>query len=106
MVTIFRQVRKKKRSLHEAIPRKGRSAPNRDATRNRKNTKESRGFSLYDKVTVGGQVGLISGFTSNGSAAYVKDASDDYIPVVRKSYLGHMLSTVVQLGEITIGSKL
>lgn len=36
----IKQVRKKKRSLHEEIPRKGRKEPNRKAKRNSKNTKE------------------------------------------------------------------
>lgn len=35
----IQQVRKKKRSLHEANPRKGLKAPNKDAKRNKKNTK-------------------------------------------------------------------
>jgi len=39
-LTVIRQVRKKKKSLHEATPRKGRKIPNRDAKRNSKNTKE------------------------------------------------------------------
>lgn len=35
---LIRQFRKKKRSLHEGIPRKGRKEPNRTQKRNSKNT--------------------------------------------------------------------
>ena len=35
--TFYKQLRKQKRSLHEATPRKGRREPNRTAKRNRKN---------------------------------------------------------------------
>ena len=89
-LTIIRQVRKKKRSLHEAIPRKGRKTPNREARRNNKNTKEiilkdGRKWSLWDKVKVGGQVGFISGFTGN-SYTYVQDIEGNYIKIPGKSY--------------------
>ena len=89
-LTVIRQVRKKKRSLHEATPRKGRKTPNREAKRNNKNTKEvilkdGRKWSLWDKVKVGGQVGFISGFTGN-SYAYVQDMEGDYIRMPGKTY--------------------
>ena len=77
----IQQQRKKKRSLHEANPRKGRSEPNRKAKRNVKNVKSvttNKGtYHLLDKVSVNGQAGWITGFT--GTSAYVKDINDDYI---------------------------
>lgn len=81
---LLKQFRKKKRSLHEAIPRQGRKEPNRTAKRNNKNTKSSRGFFLNDKVRVFGRVGFISGFTNGG--AYVKDIEGNYITIPNKSY--------------------
>lgn len=97
----IKQVRCKKRSLHEATPRKERKEPNRKAARNVKNvkaaiydrtivTKDAAGkyvktkqriiFSLYDKVSVDGKVGWICGFVAG--AAYVKDFNGKYIPPV------------------------
>lgn len=69
---LIRQFRKKKRSLHEATARKGRKEPNCDAKRNSKNTPYYKGFYLNDKVSVLGQAGYITGFTSGG--AYIKDS--------------------------------
>lgn len=86
-VSIFKikQFRKKKRSLHEATPRKGRKEPNRTAKRNTKNTKQSSGgYYLNDKVRVFGRMGFISGFTSGG--AYIKDILGNYITIPEKTY--------------------
>ena len=87
-VVRIKQVRKKKRSLHEATPRKGRKEPNRMAVRNSKNTKQvfykDNTYHLYDKVLVDGQTGYISGFT--GNAAYVQDMEGHYITLAGKSY--------------------
>ena len=80
----IKQFRKKKRSLHEATPRKGRKEPNRTAKRNAKNTKQSSGYYLNDKVRVFGKVGFISGFTSGG--AYIKDILGNYITIPEKTY--------------------
>ena len=80
----IKQFRKKKRSLHEATPRKGRKEPNRTAKRNEKNTPFSKGFYLNDKVKVFNQIGWISGFC-NG-AAYIKDINDNYIIMPEKTY--------------------
>lgn len=81
---IIRQFRKKKRSLHEATARKGRSKPNRTQTRNCKNVKCYKGFYLNDCVKAFGKTGFITGFT-NG-AVYVKDGNDEYITMPGKSY--------------------
>lgn len=83
-VVYYKQVRKKKRSLHEATPRKGRTAPNRTAKRNCKNTKQAGTYKLYDEVVYNGEKGWITGFT--GSAAYIQDKNGHYITVLGKSY--------------------
>ena len=80
----IKQFRKKKRSLHEANPRKGRKEPNRKTKRNKKNTICSNSFNLNDKVKLFGQTGWISGFCRGG--AYVKNMYDEYITVPEKSY--------------------
>ena len=81
---LIKQFRKKKRSLHEATARKGRKEPNRTQKRNSKNTPYYKKFWLNDKVSVLGQVGYITGFTSGG--AYIKNADDEYITLPGKSY--------------------
>ena len=80
----IRQFRKKKRSLQEAIPRKGRKEPNRTAKRNAKNTPRSHGFSLNDSVVAFGKKGWITGFCNGG--CYVKDIVGNYITKHGKNY--------------------
>ena len=80
----IKQFRKKKRSLHEAIARKGRKEPNRNQKRNRKNTKEINGWYLNDKVVFRGKVGWIRGFS--GTRAYIVDINGDYIQMPNKTY--------------------
>ncbi|NCI20703.1 Paclitaxel/taxanoid biosynthesis susceptibility protein TS1 [Clostridium botulinum] len=80
----IKQFRKKKRSLHEATPRKGRKEPNKTQKRNSKNTKTSNGFYLNDKVRAFNKIGFISGFTTGG--AYIKDIQGSYITIPGKSY--------------------
>ncbi len=89
-LTVIKQVRKKKRSLHEANPRKGRVRPNTEARRNPKNTKQVRTrdgrlWCLWDKVKIAGQIGFISGFTGNGYA-YIQDIEGNYIRLAGKNY--------------------
>lgn len=88
----IKQVRKKKRSLHEAVPRKGRKEPNRAAKRNCRNVKAVGNFTLYDTVNIcaTGEVGFISGFT--GKAAYVQNFEGKYILPIGKKYKQHNLS--------------
>ncbi len=81
---LLKQFRKKKRSLHEAIPRKGRKEPNREQKRNSKNTKVLRGWHLNDEIVFLGQKGWISGF--NKSTAYIKNISGEYLNVPGKNY--------------------
>lgn len=84
----IKHVRKKKRSLHEEIPRKGRKEPNREAKRNSKNTKNitvnGKKWCVWDKVYVPeiGKIGYISGFTGNW--VYVQDIKGDYLQTTPK----------------------
>jgi len=82
----IRQVRKKKRSLHEAVARKGRKGPNIEAKRNKKNTKHIKHkglhWCLWDKIKVEGQIGYITGFT--GNMVYVQDIEGRYIRISTK----------------------
>lgn len=80
----IKQFRKKKRSLHEAIARKGRKEPNRNQKRNEKNTKEKNGWYLNDKVVFRGKVGWIRGFS--GTSAYIVDINGNYIQMPNKTY--------------------
>lgn len=84
--TYYKQLRKQKRSLHEANPRKGRKEPNHDAKRNAKNTRRVGNVCLNDKVRVFGQFGWVSGF-SGKSNAYVKNKDGDYIKIPGKPYI-------------------
>ena len=81
----IKQFRKKKRSLHEAIPRKGRKTKNTTAKRNNKNTKSSKGFYLNDLVEFENKKGYISGF-SNTTTCYLKNINGEYITKEGKSY--------------------
>ena len=96
----WQQQRKKKRSLHEANPRKGRGKPNTEAKRNDKNTKSvtAKGitYCLLDKVCLDSRIGWITGFT--GNAAYVKDENDEYI-VSSPKYKQVPLSQIKVLGH-------
>lgn len=81
LITVIKQVRKKKRSLHEAMARKGRKEPNVNSVRNKKNTKEiivnGVKYALWDKVLIGNKKGYISGFT--GESCYIQDIDGNYI---------------------------
>lgn len=77
-VVYVQQVRKKKRSLHEANPRKWNKTKNHFAVRNSKNTKEVNGVCLFDKVEVPGKgYGWVTGFT--GTSCYVLDRNGNYV---------------------------
>ena len=73
------QYRKKKRSLHEANPRKGRKQPNRTAKRNAKNTKRVKNVCLLDRVTYNRQEGVVTSFT--GTACRIHDRNGK--PILR-----------------------
>jgi hypothetical protein len=89
----IKQFRKKKRSLHEATPRKGRKVKNVKAKRNSKNTKQLKGWYLNDEVICFGQRGWISGFTGT-SSAYVTNRNGEYIQNPNKSYKQVNLSSL------------
>lgn len=85
----IKQFRKKKRSLHEATARKGKSIkgvknPNITQKRNNKNTKYSNGFYLNDEVKIFNKIGWISGFCNRG--CYIKDINNNYITTPNKTY--------------------
>ena len=94
-VTYYRQVRRTKRSLHEATPRKGGKTPNRTASRHRKNVVEYKGFRLWDTVRVGRQKLFVSSFS--GSGVYLVDHNGAYICQEGKDYKQWPLSKVVRL---------
>lgn len=83
---LIKQCRKKKRSLHEATPRKGKKQPNAIQKRNAKNKPFYRGFYLNDSVSVNElcKHGYVCGFTNGG--AFVKDEVGEYIRMEGKSY--------------------
>ena len=80
----IKQFRKKKRSLHEAAARRGRTQKNTTQKRNEKNKPYYKGFYLGDRVRAMGETGYITGFTNGG--AYVKRWDDTYITIPSKTY--------------------
>lgn len=80
----YRQIKRKKRTLHEAIPRKGRKMPNRTAKRNVKNIPCVGRFHVYDKVEFNGKKAFIKSFT--GKSAYIVDFDGKYITESGKNY--------------------
>lgn len=78
----YRQFRKKKRSLHEATPRKGLSKKNTSSFRNTKNVKFRNGYHLNDKVKFEDQIGWISGFSSK--ECFLRDINGEIIKTKRR----------------------
>ena len=78
-IMMFKQFRKKKRSLHEATARKGRKTPNVTSKRNAKNTKYAKGYWLNDYVKIkdSNKKGYISGFSK--TTCYIKDIFGNYL---------------------------
>jgi hypothetical protein len=95
---LYKQIRRKKRSLHEANPRKGRKEPNRIAKRNSRNTPRVGAFSLYDKVEYNGQIGWITGF-SGKSSAYIQKFDGKYLTPTGKAYKLISLSNICILAK-------
>lgn len=91
----YKQIRKSKRSLHEAIPRKGRKNPNTKAVRNKKNTTQVNGFKLWDSVLADGKKLFICSFT--GTSAYLIDKNGCYISQPGKTYKQWPLSKLKRL---------
>lgn len=93
----LKQFRKKKRSLHESIPRRGRKLPNTQQKRNAKNTKFSSGLYLNDMVIFRGQIGWVSSFT--GSSVRIWDINGNYVLMQEKSYTQVPASKVRRLSH-------
>ena len=91
----YKQIRKSKRSLHEAIPRKGRKNPNTKAVRNKKNTTQVNRFKLWDSVLANGKKLFICSFT--GTSAYLIDKNGCYISQPGKTYKQWPLSKLKRL---------
>lgn len=83
---IIAQARKKKRSLHEAVPRRGRKNKNTCSERNRKNTPQYGNLKLNDSVIVvpNMEIGWVCGFCYGGY--YAKDIYGNYITTKDKKY--------------------
>ena len=96
---VIAQARKKKRSLHEATPRKGstKNGKNTIPKRNCKNVKSYKGFFLNDKVKVSEMHGWISGFFHGG--CYVQDIFGRYITSPNKNYVQITISKCKQLSN-------
>jgi hypothetical protein len=78
----YKQFRKKKRSLHESIPRKGLSAKNTMQKRSIKNVKYRNGTYLNDKVQCRDLIGWVYGF-SGGERGYQVILRDIYGNIVK-----------------------
>ena len=87
-IVMFKQFRKKKRSLHEATARKGRKTPNIMSKRNTKNTKYAKGFWLNDYVRIKNsrKKGFVSGFMAKGFVVRLKDIFGHYVSATDKNY--------------------
>jgi hypothetical protein len=86
----------RRRSLHEAKPRKGRKTPNREAKRNEKNTPFKKGFYRHDTVMAFGRIGYLASFTG-ASACRILDLNGKYIKKPGKSYENVNLSETRRL---------
>lgn len=80
----LKQFRKKKRSLHESVARKGRKQPNITQKRNAKNTTSVKGWYLNDCVRYDNDIGWICGFT--GLSAYVRTIDEQMLKPSGKNY--------------------
>jgi len=96
-VFYIKQFRKKKRSLHEATPRKGRKSPNVTQKRNSKNTKFASGLFLNDEVVFRGKRGWVSSFT--GNSVRIWDISGEYVKMQEKNYSQVPISKVRRLSH-------
>jgi hypothetical protein len=99
----YKQFRKKKRSLHESIPRRWKTKKNINSVRSAKNTKERFGFYLGDKVEYNGEIGWIYGFAGGekyGKECLVRDINGDLIKMTdRKASLTIAMSKLKVLNH-------
>lgn len=79
----YKQFRKKKRSLHESIPRKGLTNKNTEAKRFNKNVKYRNGYYLNDEVIFRGHHGWVYGYSGGikGKEFLIRDIQGDIIKV-------------------------
>lgn len=92
----YKQFRKKKRSLHESIPRKGINKKNVAQTRNTKNVKFRDGTYLNDKVKIGRDIGWVYGFS--GGIKYGHE-------VVLKSITGNIITMLHRRNSIHVNMR-
>jgi len=99
----YKQFRKKKRSLHESIPRRWKTQKNVNSIRSAKNTKERFGFYLGDKVKYKDEIGWIYGFAGGekyGKECIVRDINEELIRSKgRKASLTVAMSNLIVLGH-------
>ena len=82
----YKQFRKKKRSLHEVIPRKGKKQKNFKSVRNNKNVKMRHCIYLNDKLKFDNQIGWVYGFSS-GEHSYeciLRDCKNNIIKMLNR----------------------
>ena len=97
---LFNQYRKKKRSLHEATPRKGRKEPNRTQKRNAKNIpyteRKKFGDRIYlgDKLSAKSKVGYVSGFA--GSQVYMRGSDRQLLSFPNKKGIEYPMISLYQ----------
>lgn len=91
----IKQFRKKKRSLHESIPRKGRSKKNTQNIRNNKNVKYRNGFYLNDKVKYNNIDCWIYGFAGG----------DKGKELVLRDINGAIIKTPERKSSVTVNNK-
>ena len=77
----YKQFRKKKRSLHESIPRRGIKQKNVNQVRNNKNVKYRNGHYLNDEVVYNGKHGWVYGYSGGEKSRefLVKDINGEMI---------------------------
>jgi hypothetical protein len=83
---MYKQFRKKKRSLHESIPRKGRSHKNVTATRANKNVPFRNGVFMNDMIKYNNQTGWVYGFCGGERShdALIRNAEGNLIKMTER----------------------
>lgn len=95
----YKQFRKKKRSLHESIPRKGKKAKNVESVRNNKNVKYRNGYYLGDKVLYNGTCGWIYGYSGGERSKefLVRDINGDVLKMKSRKNSLTLNGSVIKL---------
>jgi hypothetical protein len=97
----YKQFRKKKRSLHESIPRRGIKQKNVNQVRNNKNVKYRNGYYLNDEVVYNGKHGWVYGYSGGEKSRefLVKDINGEMIRMENRK-----ASLTLNGGCINLGS--